>query len=562
MRDFSKLPVPFKAVAANIETGEAGVLDHGDLAESIRASISIPGVFSPVEIGGTLLVDGGIVDNVPVDIVRAMGADFVIAIDVGAPLFKRDQLGSLLAVTDQMLTILTRQNTQKQIASADLVMTPPVSAWGTMSFEDARKIIDVGTAYAREQAPRLRQLAVPLAVYADSIASRPKPDRSNRAIDYLGIEGSRRVDNRIIRGHVTTRPGQPIDREKLRRDVTRLYGLDDFQTVSFSMSDESGQEGLVLNLKDKPWGPTYVRFGVNLTDDLKGASSYNFLVNITRTRVNRLGGEWRNDFHLGRDLGVASEFYQPLDFRGRFFVAPSVSIVRSTFSFFENERRVTLFNLDQRDVGVDLGIQFYDWGEMRLGVFRGRIDAGIGAGAADLSSQSIDLGGIRGSLNIIRTDSPSIPLHGSELSIGYRRQSFQSTDRYSRLIANGFTVFTKGRQSYFAGASAGTNLGTTIPVYDEFGLGGFLNVSGFAEGQIHGQRFSVLRLGTYRLLRQSGVYGGGFFELGDAWNDERNWHRSITAILGADTFIGPVFLAYARADGSHQRFYVTIGKTF
>src|SRR5581483_4025393 len=145
VRDFSKLPIPFKAVAADIETGDAVVLDHGDLGEAIRASMSIPGVFSPMEIDGKLLVDGGIADNVPVDVVRAMGADIVIAVDVGSPLLKRGQLGSLLAVTGQVLTILTRQNVQQQLRGADLVLSPPVSSFATTDFEDARRIIDAGT---------------------------------------------------------------------------------------------------------------------------------------------------------------------------------------------------------------------------------------------------------------------------------------------------------------------------------------------------------------------------------------------------------------------------------
>jgi len=117
VHDFSKLPIPFKAVASDIETGDAVVLDHGDLAAAIRASMSIPGVFSPMEMDGHLLVDGGITDNIPVDVARGMGADIVIAVDVGSPLLKREQLGSMVAVTNQVLTILTRRNMAPQIAA-------------------------------------------------------------------------------------------------------------------------------------------------------------------------------------------------------------------------------------------------------------------------------------------------------------------------------------------------------------------------------------------------------------------------------------------------------------
>jgi len=199
VHDFARLPVPFKAVAADIETGDAVVLDHGDLAEAIRASMAVPGVFSPMEIDGKLLVDGGIADNVPVDVVRAMGRDIVIAVDVGSPLLKREQLQSLLAVTGQVLTILTRQNVRRQIRGADVVLTPPVSDYGTMDFEDARNIIDAGTQYGREQGPRLAHLAVAPEIYATLNAARARREHIEPEIDALVIEGGRRVDDRIIR---------------------------------------------------------------------------------------------------------------------------------------------------------------------------------------------------------------------------------------------------------------------------------------------------------------------------------------------------------------------------
>jgi NTE family protein len=565
IHDFSRLPVPFKAVAADIETGDAVVLDRGDLAEAIRASMAVPGVFSPMEIDGKVLVDGGIADNVPVDVVRAMGADIVIAVDVGSPLVKRDQLQSLLAVSGQVLTILTRQNVRRQIQGAEVVLTPPVSDYGTMDFEDARSIIDAGTTYGREQAARLAHLAD-----ATLNATRAPRDRIEPDIDALVIEGSRRVDDRIIRAKVETRPGTPLDREELSRDINRVYGLDDFQSVTFAINDVDGRRDLVLKTQDKPWGPTYVRLGIHLEDDLKGNSSYELILNANRTRLNRLGGEWRTDFRFGRNLGVVSEFYQPLDFHGHFFVAPSAQILRNTFSFFEDGRRVALFNLSQRGVALDLGMQFEDWGEFRAGVFRGHVSAGVGAGAIDIEGRSIDVGGVRSTLTITRTDSPTIPRQGSNLSVQFDRleRGFGATDPHTKLQAAGYTVYSFRSQSMFVGVSGGTNLGSTIPAYDEFPLGGLLNLGGFAAGQIRGQRFALARVGTYTRIRKlpaevgSGLYAGIFGEVGDAWTDKRDLHRSITLMAAADTIIGPVFLAVARADRSNQRFYVAIGKTF
>src|SRR5437867_2447613 len=572
VHDFSKLPIPFKAVAADIETGDAVVLDHGDLAEAIRASLSLPGIFSPIEIDGRLLVDGGIADNIPVDVVRAMGADVVIAVDVGSPMLKRDKLGSLFAVSNQVLTLLTRRNSEQQLANANVLITPPVSDFGTLAFIDAARIIVLGAQEAERQREQLARYAVSAEQYA---SARPVQSMENRKLDYVGAEGSRRVDPRIVRGRVRTRPGRPLDPETLRGDVARLYGLDDFQTVNFSIRDDAGQHGIVFELKDKPWGPTYVRFGLNLSDDLRGDSTYGVLINVTQTRINALGAEWRNDIKLGREEGIFSEFYQPLDFSGRFFVAPSIQLVKEKFSFFEGGHRTGLYDVVRRGGALDLGMEFGEWGALRAGLLRGRVRATVDAGALDLPQGIIKVGGLTSSLTIVRTDSPTIPHSGGDVLVQYygSRRGFGGTEDYSKLSANGNQIFSIGRQSFLVGGAAGTNLNTTLPLYDDFQLGGLLALGGFGVGQLHGQRFALFRTGAYyRLLDLSadidtGLYSGIFAEAGNAWAagehaTVHNLHRSITVIVGADTILGPILLGYARAETGEDRFYFTIGKTF
>src|SRR5258706_4246229 len=178
VHDFSRLPIPFRAVATDIETGRAVVLDHGDLAEAIRASIAIPGYFSPVEIEGQLLVDGGLADNMPVDIVRSMGADIVIAVDVGSPLLKHEQIASLFGVTSQVLTFLTRKNVDEAIRGADAVLTPPVSSFALLGFESSAMIIAIARGYTLQQSAMLEPLRVSDSVYADAQRARNQLDQS------------------------------------------------------------------------------------------------------------------------------------------------------------------------------------------------------------------------------------------------------------------------------------------------------------------------------------------------------------------------------------------------
>ncbi|HEX9160098.1 MAG TPA: patatin-like phospholipase family protein [Thermoanaerobaculia bacterium] len=574
VRDFSKLPVPFKAVAADIETGEAVVLDHGVLAEAIRASMSLPGVFTPVEYDGKLLVDGGIADNVPVDVVRAMGADIVIAVDVGSPLMKRDQIGSLFSVTSQVLTILTRQNSRVQLAAADVVIAPPVAAFGTMQFEDARKIIAAGEQGAEQQRGKLGPLAIPEVRYA----GKSSPDRTSegRPLDFIEVAGSRRVDRRIIRAHMLTEPAQPLDAARLRHDVTRLYGLDDFEQVTFSIRENDGLRGLVLTLKDKPWGPTYLRFNLHVEDDLQGDSSYTVAFNATKTRINSLGAEWRSDILFGAEHGFITEYYQPLNFAGRYFIAPGAQLLRRRSPVWESGRRIAQYGVRLDTAWLDAGVAFGEWGELRTGVTRTRAYTTLDTGTANLPTGNINQAALHATLTIIRTDSPTIPHDGGNLFAQYvrARHSLGSDAEYSKLQAEG-AVFTtiRSRQTFFVGLGFGTNVQTTLPGYDEFALGGLLSLGGFAAGELHGDRYAILRSGTYYRVYDlsanfgEGVYVGALFEAGNAWLAGAparlsDIHRSVTAVAGAETIAGPIIVGYGRAETGHGRVYVTIGKTF
>jgi len=574
--DFSKLPIPFKAVAADIETGEAVVLDRGNLEEAICASMSIPGVFAPVAYHGKLLVDGGVADNVPVDVVRAMGADIVIAVDVGSPLLKTDRLGSYISITNQVLTLITRRNAEEQIAKADVVIVPPVSDFGTMDFEDASRIVAAGKAEAERQRARLEVLSVSPERYAELAAARPKRDDTRRALDFINVEGSRRVDHRIIRAHMLTKPAQPLDLGLLRHDITRIYGLDDFEQVTFAMRQTEDLYGLALTLKDKSWGPTYLRLGIRAEDDLKGSSAYSVGVNITRTRINSLGAEWRNDVRLGVEHGYSTEYYQPLDFSGRFFVAPGVQFLRTKSAFWQERRRVAEYGVETLGGSLDFGVAFGEWGEFRTGLARARIHSTVDTGAADLPSGRVDYGAFRTGLQIIRVDNPSIPHDGGNFSvrIDMPRRSLGGDADYEKLLAGvaGFTTIKK-RLTFYAGAEGGTSLKSELPAYDQFGIGGLLSMGGLAPGQLNGSRYALVHLGTYYRVRDlpadfgEGIYVGSFADAGNAWPAGvpatfSDTQRAISLAVGAQTIAGPILLGYGWADTGDHRFYLTIGKSF
>ncbi|HKQ61237.1 MAG TPA: patatin-like phospholipase family protein [Candidatus Polarisedimenticolaceae bacterium] len=572
--DFSRLPVPFRAVATDVETGERVILDHGDLAQSILASMTVPAVFAPVEIDGRLLVDGGMADNLPVEVVRAMGADIVIAIDVGTPLASREAIQSFLGVTGQAFTFLTRLNSERSAALADIVIRPDLAGIASGDFARVPEAIPRGEAAAEAQRAALERLAVDEPAFAAWSAHRVTSAPPPVPLEFVRVEGNQRVDERVILARARVHPGDPLDVGALRVAVRRVFGLDAFQWVRFSVRREGEHTGLVLHVREKPWGPTYLHFGLEAVDDFEGNAAYGVKANLTKTSLNRRGGEWRNDVQIGSHPYFRTELYQPIDFTGKPFVAPWAKFERFRTPIFVDGQKIASYEVRAAQLEVDVGAAYGRFGEVRLGVYRSRVHADVDTGAADLPRFDIDGGGIALQASFDTLDRPSIPHHGTGLFLraAFSRGALGAADSYDRVEGSAAGFFGFGRHTLFGVADFGTNLGSTIPVYDEFQVGGLFSLGGYSEGELRGQLFTGATVGYhYRLFSLPSGFGEGVYlaVLVEARNVWASTHEialgdlryGLTLVAGADTILGPLFLAYGRAEGGHGRFYLTLGRT-
>src|SRR6266850_3678945 len=313
--DFDRLPIPFRAVATDLADGSMVALSRGDLGEALRASMSLPGTLAPAEIDGRHLVDGGLVRNLPVDVARGMGADLVIAVDVTTPFDPVDSLKTVADVTRQVADMLTQDNVTGQAVSADVLIRPDLAAVSATNFAAGAEALRRGEEATRAQADVLGRYSLP----PDAFEARLREVRGARAalptrIDSVRIEGARRVDRRVLERRIRTRPGTALDLGLLQADLSRLYGLGDFEKVDYRLSRTDGGADLLIHAEEKPWGPNYLRFGLTFVNDLEGDSDFGVLARYTRTRMDALGAEWRSDVKIGRNRSLASEFHQPLDF--------------------------------------------------------------------------------------------------------------------------------------------------------------------------------------------------------------------------------------------------------
>jgi len=577
---FDQLPIPYRAVATDLVTGKPVVLSEGEVAAAMRASMSVPGAIDPVRLQGRLLVDGGLTNNLPVDVARAMGADVVIAVNLGTPLLREDQLNSVLGVTGQMVNILTEQNVQASLASlkpTDILILPQLGDFSAADFDHLLDTVPIGAAAARAVADQLAKYSVSPQVFAawnthrGAVPTAP----TEAAVDEIRFDNLHRVNPKVAQSVMETKVGQPIDQQVLDKDLRRLYGTGDFEHVSYRLLEEPGKRILSVDAVEKSWGPNYVRLGLGLASDFSGDAFFNVLANHRRTWVNSLGGEWRNDLQFGRTNLIATSFYQPLQAGGSgLFIEPRIQFDRRTFDLFQGEQRVATFDTHGPTAVMDVGAQFTRYGETRLGLVYSRsynsLDTGPPAFAP--SPEPVTNAGVRWSTLVDQLDNVNFPQAGyaANLEVLSSLSALGSDTTFTRLESGGVAAKSFGDHIWQLGYRYGTRVGSNrLPPERMFQWGGFLQQSGYPTGALIGENLGFARLVyTNRLVRWSlleGIYAGASLEVGRVGkpllpDNEQGLLRSAALFLGVDTPIGPLYLGYGHANHGFNAFYLFLGR--
>ncbi len=578
IKNFDDLPTPFRAVASDITTGERYVMSAGDLALAIRASMSAPGVFSPVVVDGRTLVDGGLVGNVPVEVIQAMDVDIVIAVDVEFPLYPPEDLQSALAITEQMLTILIRKETQRQLSGLgenDLLIRPELGEYASTNFIQIAETIEPGVAAAAAMSDRLSELSLTEDQYREFVANRVIERSGTETIDFINVVNDGTLSTGVLEARLKTKPGDLVDADQLARDAERLHGLTTYEQVSYDLVYEDDQTGVEFTARPKSWGPNFLQFGLALENDFEGSTLFNVASRLTMTGVNALGAEWRNDLQLGTEPSLNSEFYQPLSFDSRYFVAPHVDLEQENFNAFVDENNIARYRVSEAAIGLDVGRELGRWGELRLGAFRGAGDARVKVGDPSLPNFDFDTGGAFARFRVDTLDDAQIPKGGSRVDVEWvmSRPGFGADSKFDTVKASIDKVWSWNKNTMQFGIEYATTIESDNQIQEFFRLGGFLRLSGLERGAISGPHSGLARLVYYRSAGETGgglfdipLYLGGSLEAGNVWQSrsEMSFDSVIvngSLFAGIDTYIGPIFLAAGLSENGDSSFYLFLGNT-
>jgi NTE family protein len=574
--EFRKLPIPFNAVAADIESGEAVVLERGSLARALRASMSIPGAIAPVEVDGRLLVDGGIANNLPIDLARSLcRADAVIAVNISTPPLELAQITSAVSVSAQLINFLGKANVDRQLkslGSRDVLISPELGAIYAGSFQAAREAIAVGEEATRWMADSLRRYSLPAEQYAALRKRQTVEGKGLGTVSEIRFEGLRRTNAEVLRSLVRSRPGEPLSEEEISADLRRIYGTGDFESVGYRIHDDPGGRVLIIEPREKESGPDYLRFGLGLATDFKGASVFNLLVSYRRTWLNRLGGEWLAEAQVGQDTHLFTEFFQPVEERGRYFVAPFGKVGRTIRSVFVNEQHLADYEFREARLGLDLGATLGTWGQLRLGPQWRTIDTKLRTGSALLPEVEETSAGLRAQFFVDQLDHAWFPRGGYRVfAAAYAADEALGSDRnYKRVEGQATLALSSGAHTVNVAAAGGSDLHSDMPAYDTFTLGGPLRLSGYRIEEFSGQRMAFGRVMYYnRAFRfpdvlGAGLYAGASLEAGRiesriAGFPETGTIWSGSLFIAANTFAGPLYLGAGVGEGGRYTLYLLVG---
>lgn len=495
-KDFDELPIAFRAVATDMRAGEMVVLDSGDLSVAMRASMAVPGAFSPVVIGDRILSDGGMMRNLPVDVVRELCADVVIAVSLQSPPPDPQALTSAVSLAGRALDVMIDANQRAQIATLtprDVSIAVPMGDIGSASFDRVPDAIPLGYAAAREQLAQLQRYTLPEAEYLAWRQAVTRPGSEPTRLAGVRVVGMARVNPAYVEAQLrNAKPGAAVTTLDIVDDTRRVYALGDFERVAYRMEGPPEARVLEIEAREKSWGPDFVRLDLGLAANGDGSLQAILRGDHERTWVNSLGGQWRNSLQIGIESQVRTEFYQPLDVRQRFFVRPGLEYVRVFEDIYNDGDRIARYLYSRVDGEVDFGLNLGTRAQVRAGVRRGTLSADRDTGTsllpelASTADSRVQLGFTYDTRNALL-----LSTRGTFVNVRYVDSGTWAGGDLDYSLVEGVVTrsFPFRGDALTLGIAGGKDTSGDLPAPVQFRLGGLRSFPGLQRGELRGTSY-------------------------------------------------------------------------
>jgi NTE family protein len=575
LKSFDDLPIPYRCVATDLVSGEEVVFRDGSLPLAMRASMSIPGVFRPVRNGDQVLVDGGLVGNLPSEVVRKMGADIVIAVHLDIAPVKADEIQSFFSVLGRSIDVVVRDNELRGLAAADLVVKVDLHDFTSTNYEKYKAIIERGLAATEDKRAVLQPFALSDADWQGYVSGREGRKRNAILIpQFVRVDGTSRDAVKHLEDFLQPLVGKPIDVKKLDQMLTRLTGIGKFDSVGYAQIQEDGRTGLLVTVHEKSYAPPTLQIASEVDGSEPLDVTFTLATRLTLMDVAGYRSEWRTDVLFGNTYGISSELYKPFTATSKWFVAPHAALSSTQFKIYQRSDPVVIYRLGTADIGADVGYGFNRFSEIRFGYEVGDLDARVRLGLPVFPSVSGRTGNGKLHFLIDRGDDPIVPRRGytAETTFRWFDTSPGAPEGFPTMQAQlqYFKPIT-GPASLFFAAEGGTTFGTrdTGPV-PQFFLGGPLRLSAYGTNELFGNQYYLFRVGylhdlfTLPPFLGKKIYAIGSYEAGKMYGfpQQTAFPTDVAAGVLAETAFGPLVIGGSYGDSGHRKLYFQLGRVF
>jgi len=577
IKTFDELPIPFRCVSTELVSGKAYVFHNGSLSDAMRATMSIPGVFSPVRRGNQIFVDGGLVDNLPTDVVRNMGADVVIAVHLQISPTSAKEIQSAFGVLGRSVELVIAETELRGMAGADILVKADVQKFTTMDYEKSDKLIKVGYDAAEQKAAILKPYALDNEAWAAYMAEKQSRILTKigtpQFVKVVGVEGEATQN---VEKFLSPLAGKPIDQRQLEQLLTRLTGVGKYDSVTYDLiHDENGREGLLIRIHEKTYAPPMLQPAFQVDGTQPEDVNFTLGARITVMDIAGFRSEWRTDLQFGQTYGIASDLYRPFQPLGRWFFDPFINANQTTFSIYNHNDPKAIYRLDSAYGGADVGYGISRFSEVRFGYQYGYESGTLRLGTPEFGSFSGAVGAVRARYILDHTNDPIIPTSGyyAQSDFRYYNQFINTGQAFPTLDLNlqYFQPVFHGRDSAYIIAQGGSTLGYQAYGIPAFFLGGVGRLSAYGQNELFGNQYFLGRIGYLRQIATlppfvgKAVYFTGFGEVGKMYADPLGAPKlSGDGGLGviANTAFGPVFIGAAAGDTGHYKWFFQLGRVF
>ncbi len=575
IKSFDDLPIPFRCVATEMNSGTAHVFKDGSLSEALRATMSLPAVFTPATTAeGKVYTDGGLLNNLPVDVVKAMGADVVIAVYLATTPFDPQNSQSLFSMLGQSITVMIAANERRNIEMADVLITVDLAGYTALDYKAGDKIADKGL----EGAEKKRRMLSTLAVDEQTWTQYREQKQGRRLVavpppKFIAVEGTSPQLSRDVEASLQPFVGKELDTDQLERSLTRISGMGRFSTLSYQLVERNGESGLLVGAEEKSYAPPVLKPGVFIDGSDLNNVRFGVGARITVPDLGVFRSEWRTDVAVGSTYSLFSEYYRPFSAQSQWFIAPKINVSSTPVDFYQGDRRVAEYRDKQGGGGFDVAYIFGRTSEIRAGYSLGYRSTSLRIGAPQLPNVSGRYGTTSISYTFDGLDSPLIPRSGKYLSssLQFMDATPGSLSSFPVAQVNGLIFHRINKPgSVFFGVNGGTTFGHYDTGLPQFFLGGPLRLGAYGVNEVLTNQFFLFRGGYIREIGQlnplvgSSIYALAFVETAKIYRSPQRLNMPIDANAGVvvNTFIGPLFFGAAYGDRGHYKVYFKLGRIF